>query len=216
MKQILVAGIIWSLTLSAFAQQDNRAKEILDEVSKKTRSCKTIAADFTFSMENKEMDIYEKNDGSIYLKGQKYMLELPGVGMKVYSDGETLWNYMEDGNQVTISNVEDNESDLMDPGAVFSIYERGFKSKFIQEVKEGSRTYFQIELYPDTGRHDVSKITLLIDKATRMISSALLHGTDGNLYNVKVTELQTDVELSDSYFVFEPDRYSDIEVIDFR
>lgn len=204
------------MSLFAVAQQNTRARKILDEVSKKTRSYSAISANFIFSMENEDMDIHEKNEGSIFLKGQKYVVELHDIGMKVYSDGKTLWNYMEDGNQVTISSVEDNHSDLMDPSSIFNIYEKGFESEYIREKKEGRKMLHHIELYPDTKKHDVSKIILLIDQSNMMIHSALLHGTDGNTYGIEVEKMETDIELPDSFFVFDTTGYDDIEIIDFR
>lgn len=216
MKNIFLTGMILAVSLFAIAQEDTRAKEILDEVSEKTRSYNTISADFIFTMDNDAMDIHEKNEGTIQLKGQKYVVDLPDVGMKVFSDGETLWNYMAEGNQVTVSNIEDNSSDLMDPSSIFSIYEKGFKSKYTGSTTKDGKSVYQIELYPDTDEHDVSKIILYIDKSTKMIDSAVLHGMDDNLYGIEVTEMDTETELADSYFVFNPDNYGDIEVIDFR
>ena len=40
--------------------------------------------------------------------------------MKVFSDGATIWNYMKDGNQVTISTIEDAGNELMDPSSLFT------------------------------------------------------------------------------------------------
>jgi len=216
MKRLFFIGIIGLIPFFAVAQNGSQAKQILNEVSKKTQSYNTISASFIFSMDNEEMEIHEKNEGSIQLKGQKYVVDLPDVGMKVYSNGETLWNYMEDGNQVTISNIEDNSSELMDPSSIFSIYEKGFESKYIGEKQNGGKTLYQIELYPDTDAHDVSKIVLFIDKSNMMINSAVLHGTDGNLYGIEVTQMDIDTELADDYFVFNAGNYGDIEIIDFR
>ena len=209
-------GMILAVSLISVAQEDTTAKEILEEVSGRTRSYNTISAHFIFSMDNEEMDIHEKNEGAIQLKGQKYVVDLPDVGLKVFSDGETLWNYMADGNQVTISTVEDSGSDLMDPSSIFSIHEKGFKSKYTGTETKNGKSLHQIELYPDTDEHDISKIILYIDKANMMIDSAVLHGIEGNLYGIEVTEMDTKTELPDSHFVFKPDNYGDIEVIDFR
>jgi outer membrane lipoprotein carrier protein len=216
MRNIFLLGIFMAFAFIAPAQQDSKAKQILDEVSKKTRSLNTIAVDFVFTMDNDEMDIHEENEGTLQLKGQKYVVDLPDIGVKVYSDGETLWNYMEDGNQVTISYLEDGGSELMDPSTVFTIYEKGFRSEYIGEKKEGNKSYHQIELYPDSEEYEVEKILLSIDKADNMIKSARLHGVDGNLYGVEVKEMKTGLELADSHFVFNPKEYNDIEVIDFR
>lgn len=202
----------WNVT----AQQDAKAKQILDAVSSKTRSLETISVDFMFTMENDEMDIFEENEGTLQLKGQKYVVSLPDIGLKVYSDGKTLWNYMEDGNQVTISNLEDGGSELMDPSTVFTIYEKGFRSAYVGEKKEGNSAYHQIELFPDSPEYEVDKILLSIDKSENMIKSATLHGTDGNLYGVNVQKMETGKPLPDTYFVFNPGDYGDLEIIDFR
>ncbi len=216
MKRVILVGMILLATTALWAQQDKKAKEILDKVSEKTRSFTTISADFSFAMKNKEMDIDEKNEGKIIIKGQKYRVQLPDIGISVYSDGKTIWNYMTDGNQVTITSVEDAESDLMDPSALFTIYERGFDSKFVAEKKADGKTVYQIDLFPDSDDYDVSKITLLIDKATYMIHSAKLFGNDGNLYVIDVKKMITNKEFPDSEFVFDASKFDDVEVIDFR
>jgi outer membrane lipoprotein-sorting protein len=216
MKHIFLLGIFLASVFFIQAQQDTKAKQILDEVSKNTRSFKTISADFVFSMENSEMDINERNEGTIKLKGQKYVVDLPDIGVKVFSDGKTLWNYMEDGNQVTISNLEDGGSELMDPSSVFTIYEKGFQSKYVGEKTIGNEIVHQIELFPDSEEHEVSKILLSVGKSDKMIKSALLYGTDGNIYGIEVKKMDTQTELPDSYFLFNASDYGDVEIIDFR
>lgn len=197
-------------------QQDIKARQILEEVSKKTRSYKNLSAEFIFSMENKEMDIDEKNEGSLKMNGQKYVVDLPAIGIKVFSDGQTIWNYMKDGNQVTISNTGDQGSEFLDPSSIFNIYEKGFISKLTGEKKEGKKSYYQIELTPEKPGSDITKIIISIDKAEMMVSSANFHSTDGNMYGVKIKKLDTDIDLPDSFFVFNTNEYEDVEVIDFR
>lgn len=216
MKSIFLTTVVLLLALFSMAQQDPKAKSILDDVSAKTRSYKTISADFSFSMENKAMSINEKNDGSIKLKGQKYLVELSGAGVKVYSDGKTNWSYMKQGNQVTISTIEDSGSELMDPSSLFSIYEKGFTSKFIAEKTVAGKVVYQIDLFPDKKEFDVSKITLEINKSTMMIQSAQLHGTDGNLYGLVVIKMETDRDFPDNDFVFDAKKFPDVEIIDLR
>lgn len=216
MKKVFFTTTIILLALFTRAQQDPKAKSILDEVSSKTKTFKTISADFSFSMENTLMSINEKNDGSIKLKGQKYLVDLPGAGIKVYSDGKTNWSYMKQGNQVTISTIEDSGSELMDPSSLFSIYEKGFTSKFIAEKTTGGKTVYQIDLFPDKKEFDVSKITIEINKSTMMIQSAQLHGTDGNLYGIVVKKIETDKEIPENNFVFDARKFPDVEIIDLR
>ncbi|QGY46201.1 hypothetical protein GM418_21810 [Maribellus comscasis] len=216
MKKIFLTSIIFISFLFSFAQGDEKAKDILDQVSSKTRSYTTIEADFSFTMENKEMEIHEANDGTIKLKGEKYAVVLPELGVKIYSDGETLWNYMEDGNQVTISTIDEESGDLMDPSSLFNIYEKGFQSKFVEEKKEGNKSLYIIDLFPDENFQEVSKINIAVNKSTLMIDSATLYENGGNMYSIKVKNIETNKSFPDSDFVFNADDYEDVEVIDFR
>jgi len=216
MKNIFLSITVLFFALFTQAQQDLKAKTILDEVSAKTRSFKTISADFSFSMENKAMSINEKNDGSINLKGQKYFVDLPGAGIKVYSDGKTNWNYMKQGNQVTISTIDKDSGELMDPTSLFTIYEKGFSSKFIAEKNVGGNPVYQIELFPDKKEFDVSKISIDINKSTMMIQSAQLFGSDGNLYGIVVKKMETNKDFPDGEFVFDAKKFPDVEIIDLR
>ena len=216
MKRIIFTTSIILLALITLAQQDPKAKSILDEVSSKTRTFKTISADFSFSMENKEMSINEKNDGSIKLKGQKYFVDIPGAGIKVYSDGKTSWNYMKQGNQVIISTIDEDSGELMDPSSLFSIYEKGFTSKFVAEKNVGGKTVYQIDLFLDKKEYDVSKISIEINKTTMMIQSAQLFGTDGNIYGIVVKKMETDKDFPDTEFTFDTRKFPDVEIIDLR
>ena len=216
MKKGLLTGLLLVFATFIFAQQDQKAKDILDQVSKKTKSFTSISADFTFSMENKEEKISEKNKGSLKLKGQKYKVSLPDLGYQVYSDGVTIWTYQHDGNQVSITNKEDSEDDLMDPSKIFHIYEEGFNYKFIAEKKEKGKPIFYIDLIPQSDDKDFTKITICIDKNSMMIDRATTYGIDGNQYGIIVDELETNKPMAESMFVFDTSKYNDIEVIDFR
>ncbi len=211
---IIIAALF--VTNVSIAQSDAKAKEILDEVSAKTKTFKSVSADFVFSMVNEEMDIDEHNEGTIKVKGQKYTVKLPDLGVEVFSDGTTIWNYMKDGNQVTISNVEDEASELMDPSSIFSIYERGFRSEYVGEAQENGKTVYRINLFPDSEEYDVTKIEVSIAKDDMMLSSATLYATDDNLYTIEVRKMETDKDFPDSEFVFDESKYGDVEVIDFR
>jgi len=214
MKKLLFLIAIVFIANVLNAQTDSKAKQILDQTSQKTRSLKTISADFTFSMQNAQMK--ETNNGSIKLKGNKYVVEIPGAGLKVFADGKTSWNYMKNGNQVTIATIDESSSELMDPSSVFTIYEKGFKSKFIADKTVDGKPVYQIELYPDKTEFEVSKITIEINKSTSMIQSALLNGTDGNTYTIKVNKFESNKEIPDAEFIFDAKKYPGVEIIDLR
>ncbi len=216
MKNFFTALLLITVSFFVSGQQDQKAKEILDQVSKKTQSFQTISAKFSFTMENKADKIKEVNTGSISLKGKKYHVELPDLGLKVYSDGMTVWNYMEKGNQVSISNIDNTSQELLDPSSLFRIYEQGYNFKYLEEKAVSGKALYFIDLFPQKDDKDFSKLTLAINKSTLMIHSALMFGKDGNQYGIEVTEMKTDTPVADSQFTFDPSKYKDIEIIDFR
>lgn len=216
MKLIYLILSIFILTAATGQQTDHKAKEILEKVSEKTKSFKTISAGFSFALENKEMEINEKNEGTIIIKGKKYRVDLPDAGVLIFSDGSTVWHYMKDGNQVTVSDVSDSQNELSDPASIFNIYEKGFRAKYEGETSENGKNLYKIGLFPDNDKFEVTEITVYIDKATMMIYKASLMGTDGNNYVIVVKNMETGKDYPDNAFVFNKADFPDVEVIDFR
>lgn len=56
-------------------------------------------------------------------------------GQEIYCDGKTMWTYLKDANEVQISNYNPKSSDI-NPSEIFTVYEKGFLSKFIGEGKK--------------------------------------------------------------------------------
>ena len=123
---------------------------------------------------------------------------------------------MKEGNQVTISDIDDSGSELLVPENLFNIYEKGFQSKFIEEKTVDGKAVDVIDLLPESDEQDVKKITVFIDKASMMINSAQFYSTDGNTYVIKINKLETNKDIPDSDFVFNKAKYPDLEVIDLR
>ncbi len=106
MRNIFIITILL-IAFRASGQNDQKALEILEQTSKKMQSFQTLSASFSFTMENAKMNVKEKNTGSLLLKGKKYQVKLPDLGMQVFSDGITVWNFMKEANQVTLSKAGD-------------------------------------------------------------------------------------------------------------
>ena len=215
MKKFYFAIVFVLMVVIASAQQDERAKNILSQLGKTTSSFQSIQADFSFIMRNTELGINEKNDGNIILKGKKYSIDLPDIGLKIFSNETTVWNYMKTGNQVTITNVDDGD-DLMNPAALFNIYEKGFNSKFVKDSTIAGKAIHIIELFPDNDMIDISKVSVNIYQSNMMPQSVLLYANDGNQYVIEVKNIATNKPFPDSDFVFDTGKYPDVEVIDFR
>lgn len=200
------------------AQQDPRAKAILDKLSAKTKQYKSISADFSYTMVNTADDVNEKQTGKLITKGNKYYLSL--AGQEIFCDGTTLWTYIKESNEVQINNVpKDGEksSNYVNPSSIFTIYNKGFKFQYKGEKKEGDKIYQVIDLYPmkpeDKNYHT---IVLTIDKSKMQISSIEIKGKDGTNYTYIVKSFVSNKNLNDSEFSFNKAAHPKVEVTDLR
>lgn len=216
MKQLILISLFSVFVLTGYSQQDTKAKEILEKVTKTMQSLTSLDAKFSYEMENKVENVKDKSVGSIVLKGKKYKLNIPQLGTQMICDGKTIWTYMVNSNEVTIADLDESTDELMDPAKIFTIYEKGFNYKFLNETVDAGVPVYNIELTPQKPSGDIKKIKLMIDKQKMLIHGAIMNGKDGNTINVIVTQLKTDGSYADSDFVFDTKKYKGIEVVDMR
>ncbi len=216
MKRFFLLVIIALSAISVYGQSDQKAKDLLEKTSKKMQSYSSLSANFIFTMENPKMNIKEQNSGSLLLKGTKYQVLLPDLGMKVYSDGKTVWNLMEAANQVMITNVGDDSQGGIDPSAIFNIYQEGYTFKFVEDKQESGKTISYVDLFPLDKNAEFNKIRVGVDKNNLMVQSLVTFGKDGNQYGIYVKEFKTGQNIADSEFVFDKSKHKNIEEIDFR
>lgn len=216
MKRLVVLMTVVFCWAVGYAQQDQKAKEILEKVTKATQGYSSISASFNYVMENKAEDIHEENKGNILLKGNKYHLSLPQMGMQMFTDGKTVWTYMKDANEVTIANAGDDMNEAMDPSKLFTIYEHGFNYKYIEEKTVDGVPVYIIDLFPENSEIEYSKIRIQVEKKRMLIKRAEMIGKEGNNYIVEVNDLKTDVPTKDSDFVFDKSKFKGAEVVDLR
>ncbi len=211
MKKYLVIIILAVFTFTATAQ-DNKSKTILDKVSAKNKAYKTLYADFTFNMDNKAEDIHEISEGKIALKGNKYKLSLMGVN--TYFDGKTQYAHLLDAEEVNITTPDNEDKEALNPATIFTIYQTGFQSKFVQQKEDIAI----IDLFPTTNKEEksFSKIRLWINTKTNQIQQLKSMGKDGNNITIKVNKIVPNIDLPDSDFIFDTKANPDVEINDLR
>ena len=154
------------LTQIAFAQKDSRSQEILKSVSAKYKTFKSVSATFRLNIEDKKAKTNQTQNGSILINGDKYNLSI--TGQQIISDGQTSWTYLKDANEVQVNDAQ-NKADGISPTNIFSIYEKGFDSRFSEEKNEGGKAYQYIDLKPLEKGKPYFKIQLKINKTEKTI-----------------------------------------------
>lgn len=209
MKKTFVLFLLLGYTIAGFTQVDKKATAILDEVSAKTKSFKTIKIDFTYAMDNDKQKIHEKFKGSLLSKGNKYKLQ--AAGQEVISDGKTVWTYLKDANEVQINNVGEDD-DSFTPTKLLTDYNKDYKSKFIEE--KGNEQI--IELYPLKKGKTFTKVRLTIDKTKKQINRFVIHDKSNSTFSYIVDKFVSDQAISDAVFTFNKAEHPGVEINDMR
>ena len=91
MKRIFLIGILWLSALAVtYAQQDTKAKKLLDQTTEIYQNAGGVSIHFTGSQ-----------NGKLLLDGNRFYLECGGV--KSWFDGRTQWSYVSQNEEVTVS-----------------------------------------------------------------------------------------------------------------
>lgn len=203
MKKLFLSLLVSATSIVSAQDQDPKAKLILDDLSKTTKTYKTISADVLFTVFNKDKKAVEKPQSwKIQVKGQKFRLEIPGT--TIVCDGKTLWNYNKDAKEVTIKNF-DPENDDQNPSKIFTMYETGYKYKFDKEEKVGLVLCNVIDLFPaiKPEKKKFHTVKLYVDKSKKQISEMKMLMKDGGSQVYQIKGLKANTEMPDANFVFD-------------
>ena len=188
--------------------QDTRdALEVLNQMSDKYKKMNGFTSSFTYSMNNLSENITDSFEGTISVKDEKYILYIEG--QKIINDSKTVWTYLEDLNEVTISEFDPTEQEIS-LNNIFEIYKEGFTHKNIGEKDD----LLNIEIYPDSDEKSYFKILFKINNSI-LLESFTVFDKSNTLFIYTINNfIEEDLDLS--LFTFIEKNYPGIEVIDFR
>ncbi len=220
MIRVLIVMLAGLACMPAVAQQeeikqDPAAGEILDRVASRFAQLKSVQADFELVIEDRKENTLNSSAGNLLLKQEKYRITTPGS--MVCFDGKTMWTYMEEEQEVTITEPGDSEEDfLSNPAKIFTGFHRDFKYRYVRETTLKGAKYHEIDLFPMDLGQPYSRIKVFVSQNTDMPEIISSIGKDGVDYTVNLTNFQLDREISDATFIFDPLKNKKVEVIDMR
>ncbi len=215
MKKYSLAILILLLAKYTMCQQDPDARKILDKVAEKTKSYKSIQADYELIIDDRKEDIQSDTKGHVIIKKNKYKLE--SAGSTVYYDGKTMWTYTQDNEEVVVTEPDTlDENFLSNPAKIFYFYNRDFKYRYVGEVMVDNTKMHEIHLFPVNLDQPYSRIKLYIDINRDILSAISIAGKDGVDYNISLTNYITDKDFDDSIFTFDKSKFKKAEIIDLR
>ena len=207
MKHFYFFCLFMVLPFFLSSQDDNKAVELLDKMSDNYKKMKGFTSSFTYSMNNLIEDIKDSFEGKISVRDEKYILFIEG--QKIINDSKTVWTYIEELNEVTISEFDPSEQEIS-LSNIFEIYKVGFSYKYLG-VKEDLS---MVEIYPEDEDKSYYKILFKINNSN-LLESFTVYDNSNSLYIYSINDF-VEEELDTTLFTFDVENYPDIEVIDFR
>lgn len=208
---LLLTGVIFP----AQAQKDPKAKAVLDGVSQKYKTLKGLRASFEFTYSEAGDSRGTTKAGEISVKGDKYHLKLPE--QEIYNNGKTVWTYIESKNykEVTINNASDLQDELT-PSTVYTIYQKGYNYRLIGEKNDAGTIVQEIELTAEKSGSAFRRVKLFVDKNKKDLIGWEIYDDQGGIFKYRFKTVNTNVDIPDSYFTFNPQKYGKVEIIDLR
>jgi len=193
-------------------QSDPQAKKILDAVSTKFRSYKSVKAAFSLKIENASGKNIGTKTGTVYMKGTRYRVSI--TGEEIYSDGSNTYTYDKSAKEITINKIDPTVNSITPQKLFTNFYDQDFLYKLNGKVTLNGKKVQEIELTPVDKSKPFHKVLLYIDNNT-IINTKIFEKT-GNRYTYSVSNMNTTTNIPDSTFVFDAKSYPGVEIVDLR
>ncbi len=188
------------------AQNADKAKKLLDEVTNKAKSYKNISIDFSYSLQNLKENIKQDSKGKVVMQGNMYNLNFMNV-TKIF-DSKKLYTISPSDEEVTISKLEDSDEKAVTPNKLLSFFQKGYKYSWDIQQKVKGKTLQLIKLIPTDAKSTQKEILVGIDTKTKQLYNVLEIGKNGTRTTLTVLTYKTNQKLLPTTFVFNKTKYS--------
>jgi outer membrane lipoprotein-sorting protein len=209
---LFIALFLTTFAANSLYAQDAQARILLDAMSNKYKKYNSFRATFTSTLASTSENINESLTGTITVKGNKYHLKTQG--QEIYNDHKTVWTFLDDANEVTITSYD--EADGLNPTDIFDIYKKGYKYVLVEDVKINGRVHKAIDLVPNDKNLQFFKVRLTIDKENYSLASWNIFEKNGRVHSYKIADFQPNVSVTDADFQFNKAKHPNVEEVDLR
>lgn len=217
MKSLIVLIFTFFIATISFSQQnDPAAKKVLDAVSAKFKTFKSVQVAFTLRQEDSKGGLLGTKKGTVSLKGSRYRVSIAGTGQEIFSDGTNIWTYDKSANEVTITKPDPSANTISMQKLFTSFYDKDFLYKLNGDKTVNKKVIQEIEMTPTDKNRPFHKVYVLVDKQNKTIYSTRILDKSGNVMAYTVNTMNGSANVPDNLFVFDKSKYPGVEVVDLR
>ncbi len=207
----ILAIIFTLLTFTSFGQ-DSKAQGILDKLSAKMKGEKSFYVEFSANIKNSSAGTDESETGKGWVSGNKYYASFGDN--TIISNGVKTWTIVKEEKAVYETDADEDDEESINPKKLMTIWESGFKNKYVKETTLNGETVHVINLYPKSaGSVEYHTITLYISKTDNELKKVVMKMKDGTVMTYRLTKYEANPTISDSKFVFNKAKYPGYTVI---
>ena len=206
MNKFLKVAVLFIFGISTLqAQNTQKAKALLDEVSAKVKTYENIVIDFKYSLNNPKENINQESKGNVTLKGNLYNLNFMGI-TKIF-DGKKIYTIVPEDEEITISKYDESDKDAVTPNKMLTFFDSGYKYSWdiLQNIKGRKIQY--VKLVPISSKDQRKEILVGVDVQTKHIYNLIETGKNGTRTTLTVNSFKTNQPLSKNHFTFTESKY---------
>ena len=192
---------------------DPTAHAYLSKTRKWINACKSLDFRFMASMiENGTETPIDSRRGSILVQGDRYRL-ITGAD-EYYCNGKELWAYSPALKEVTVYDCTESLSD-MNPVVLLQDYEKHYRAKYIRQQTIEGRPRNLIDLTP-VEHAEVLKIRIYLNNSDNRIYKMEMYLPQNRRFDYKILSIKENVPVSEADFVFDRQKYPQVQINDMR
>jgi outer membrane lipoprotein carrier protein len=200
MKKFTFSLILFTIFLFCSQTLAITSEELATLVEKKYRSLSDLSMNFSKTSKSEIFETEKKTKGKMYLKNpDKFRIETDDEIL--VSDGELLWSYSKENEQVTKSRL-DKSKNIFKPNQYLSNFRKEYEAKLTGEEKVDKIECYNLVLTPKKKDLFITRMTIWIDKKSGLAKKLKYQDSNDNQVLLLFEGIKINKCIPDSKFVF--------------
>ena len=205
-KKNLIACLLLLFAAQVVSAQNN-ADALIRVLVDQIKSHKNVEMAFSYQLSPDGKTLGDSEKGHAWLQGEAYKVEMNE--QQTISDGQSIWTYLIDDEEVMISNATEGADNT--PLKLLTSLDKSYAATLAGINAQGIAS---IELANPNGQY--KRVSLKIDTKKTALKTMDVYMNDGSKLVITVEEMKFDQNLDDNFFTFDAKKHPKVDVIDMR
>ena len=205
MKNIFFFLLLLPLWCSA---QVLDADALLDKVIHTMKADAPLQMDYSYTVYEDDNSIVMQDKGVMRLEGNRYSLIMDKMGL--WCNGETQWSYMQEIDEIYITDAMSDEAQNLSPLFIMENYREGCTKEV--EIKDGKLTIV-LHVPADS---DIEKVVLSVDSGSSRLTAMDVFMRGQGYMEVKLDGYHKNCVFASDIYECPVKEYSTAEIVDMR